>query len=56
MHEQQVNEGTQFDGLANFLMYKAKSAETKARTIFPTGERRTIINPNAKPLKLDPPK
>lgn len=46
--------GTSFDGMSNFLMYTEQSKNTKARTVFPTGER--VVNRNAKPFKLDPPK
>jgi hypothetical protein len=48
--------GTTSDGMLNFQMYVKQSKETVCRTVFPTGERHRIINPRAKPLKLNPPK
>lgn len=44
-----------YDGLTNFNLYKDQSSRAlNNRTVFPTGERTRVINPNAKPLKLVP--
>lgn len=48
--------GASFDGAGNFLKYKEQSANHKGTTVFPSGERVRVVNPNAKPLKLNPPK
>lgn len=40
----------------NFTRAKEMSANAKEnRTVFPSGLKATVINPNAKPFKLNPP-
>lgn len=41
----------------NFTIAKMQSEKAvNNRTVFPSGEKVRVINPNAKPFKLDPPK
>jgi len=45
-----------FDGAENFWLASRLSKESLNRKpVFPTGERAKVINPNAKPIKLEPP-
>ena len=51
-----LDTGTSFDGADNFIRARDISANFKSRVVFPSGEKVRVINPNAKPIKLNPPK